>query len=497
MSIHGVDVASPYQKGWKPNSLGSGNDDFVFVKATQGNWYINPDRSDQAKAGRDKGLQVGFYHWLDPDNSIDSQVDYFLAHAPIKDGDLLVCDWEESGNTTSDKDKWIKGVQSRMPKHRVGLYCNTNWWLNVDTSSFYGDFLWIAAYQSSKPDLKAKISFWQYTSSPIDQNHGYFDSRSALKSWASGKGGSSPDPEPSTEHEDIFPTRCSITTPYGQPGSWSKGYHPGDDWSCGQGNAEVGDTIVAVASGTVIYADDARYDGGLGWGSAFGKHVLIEWDEHGRTSIDAHMSAISVKKGDRVKAGQKIGEKGATGNVTGPHDHHEQHKGTGWTDPDVKPIYPGKEVSAPATDDEEFAMSEQTTQKRTKAQVIKPGSEWSEIRIEDSGDLSFGFGGGAYQIDARFVLTDISPSEELLVRVVRFDTDKSKDNARIKDSEAVYWSQGLTGGAGKSFRNFGWKWHVPNPADGHGRRLRLEVQNNTDHDITIESVYVATWKSSL
>lgn len=478
MTIHGVDVASPYQKGWTPNSLGAGDDDFVFVKATQGTGYTNPDRSAQAKAGRDKGLQIGWYHWLSASSAIDAQVDYFLAHVPLQDGDLLVCDWEESGLTTQDKDQFIKGVQAAQPSHKVGLYCNTNWWKNVDTTGFFGDFLWIAAYQSSKPDLEAPISFWQYAKSPIDQNHGYFTDRAALKDWAGGKSGGG------TATEDVWPTQSAIQVPYGTKGDmWASGYHQGDDWHRNAGAAEIGDPIYAVASGTVIYADDARYDGGGGWGSAFGKHVLIQWDQHGRTSIDAHMSKIIAKAGQRVSVGDKIGEKGDTGNVSGPHDHHEQHTGTRWTDPDVKPIYPGKTTSGGGSgEDDDMAKAKHVKMHRTTDQKIKTADkdafQWLFLDEDDHTSVAI--------VPSKIVglvylqVSGLLPTDSIYLRAGSYDITK-KDSGNVATPVTVNEPDRRQGNsAGWLSESIPVVWDLGDQAAGQDyRALRFMVASNT------------------
>ena len=72
----------------------------------------------------------------------------------------------------------------------------------------------------------------------------------------------------------------------------------------------VGTKIVAPASGRVSLAhDDMYYSGG----------TLIIDHGMGVSSTFIHLSRISVKEGELVDQGQKIGEMGATGRVTGPH----------------------------------------------------------------------------------------------------------------------------------------------------------------------------------
>ncbi|MFD2671937.1 murein hydrolase activator EnvC family protein [Marinicrinis sediminis] len=80
-----------------------------------------------------------------------------------------------------------------------------------------------------------------------------------------------------------------------------------------------GTTIVASASGTVIHAD--------AW-SSFGNIVIID-HHNGYWTYYAHMSRISVKNGQVVDRGQKIGEVGTTGRSTGNHLHFEIRKDEG------------------------------------------------------------------------------------------------------------------------------------------------------------------------
>jgi murein DD-endopeptidase MepM/ murein hydrolase activator NlpD len=55
---------------------------------------------------------------------------------------------------------------------------------------------------------------------------------------------------------------------------------------------------------------------------SYGRFVVIDGPDGLRT-LYAHLDSLSVKTGDRVKAGQVIGQEGCTGHCDGPHLHFE------------------------------------------------------------------------------------------------------------------------------------------------------------------------------
>lgn len=180
--LHGVDVSS-HQSDYSAEGL-----DFVFVKATEGRSYINPRQKAQAAEARKAGCVVGFYHFLWPGN-IAAQARYFVEECASVEGDLLAADWERTSDGTmagnAQKDQFLREVKRLRPTHQVILYCNRDFWLNHDTTSYAADGLWIADYVTAgKPRIKARWRFHQYTNRPLDKDVGNFESRAALKRWA-------------------------------------------------------------------------------------------------------------------------------------------------------------------------------------------------------------------------------------------------------------------------------------------------------------------------
>ena len=115
-------------------------------------------------------------------------------------------------------------------------------------------------------------------------------------------------------HPAIHPVELGLdrlSSNYGyrrDPFSQKFKFHDGHDYS-----ARIGTNVYSTANGRV---KKSKY-----WGS-FGNYIEID---HGNGYITAygHLSNRSVKMGDKVYRGQKIGEVGNTGRSTAPHLHYE------------------------------------------------------------------------------------------------------------------------------------------------------------------------------
>lgn len=99
-------------------------------------------------------------------------------------------------------------------------------------------------------------------------------------------------------------------TSFAASGAYNGQGHNGVDFA-----ASIGTPVKAVLGGTV-----QEINQGAVKLCQYGKWVLVKHD-NGLTSLYAHLSSISVAKGQRVTAGQTVGLSGDTGYATGPHLH--------------------------------------------------------------------------------------------------------------------------------------------------------------------------------
>lgn len=105
--------------------------------------------------------------------------------------------------------------------------------------------------------------------------------------------------------------RLVTTSPFGMrvdPFLGRLAMHTGNDF-----RAAYGSKVIATAAGKVVRAS---FDGGYG--------NMVEIDHGGGlATLYAHLSAITVVKGQQVEAGTQLGRVGSTGRSTGPHLHYE------------------------------------------------------------------------------------------------------------------------------------------------------------------------------
>ena len=115
-------------------------------------------------------------------------------------------------------------------------------------------------------------------------------------------------------------TSKKISSPIGSrvaPGGFGSTNHKGVD-ICNVGFTS---SVFATKSGKVILASSPRQGSYYG-GSGYGNYVVVDHGG-GVTTLYAHLSTVSVSKGQTVSQGTVLGITGSTGASTGPHLHYE------------------------------------------------------------------------------------------------------------------------------------------------------------------------------
>ncbi|MFE1024788.1 peptidoglycan DD-metalloendopeptidase family protein [Streptomyces sp. NPDC058818] len=99
-----------------------------------------------------------------------------------------------------------------------------------------------------------------------------------------------------------------LSASFGSGGSRWANRHTGQDFA-----VPVGTPVRSVGTGRVVK---------VSCGGAFGIQVVVQ-HAGGYYTQYAHLAAVAVDQGDRVRPGQWVGQSGSTGNSTGPHLHFE------------------------------------------------------------------------------------------------------------------------------------------------------------------------------
>jgi len=157
---------------------------FVYMKASEGTTFVDPNYGLNRPQARAAGMYVGAYHFAQPSASVleaVAQADHFIDTAGPTRGDLLpVLDLERTGSLsqsvlTAWVQAYVERIYQRIGVHAV-IYCSPNFWKTYmgDTTWFAVngyDVLWIAHWTAaSAPTVPGGAwggngwTFWQYTS---------------------------------------------------------------------------------------------------------------------------------------------------------------------------------------------------------------------------------------------------------------------------------------------------------------------------------------------
>jgi murein DD-endopeptidase MepM/ murein hydrolase activator NlpD len=129
-------------------------------------------------------------------------------------------------------------------------------------------------------------------------------------------------PQPQWTGGFVKPVKAESTPSFGETRVLNEektSEHRGTDFPVNEGSP-----VEASNAGTVVLADALFYEGNC---------VIIDHGQHFFT-IYMHLSKTTVKAGDKVHKGERIGISGKTGRVTGPH----LHMGVRWNGAYLDPV---------------------------------------------------------------------------------------------------------------------------------------------------------------
>lgn len=166
--VQGIDI-SHYQAriDWEQVALSSL--DFVYMKATEGETYIDSFYQENWEASRKTTLKRGAYHFYRPQVPPLTQANHFIQQAQLQAGDLPpVLDIEVLDGVSNEElivglRMYLRHLEAHYDVKPV-IYTYQKFY-NKHLAGHFSDYpIWIARYHQREPTLanKAQWLFWQY-----------------------------------------------------------------------------------------------------------------------------------------------------------------------------------------------------------------------------------------------------------------------------------------------------------------------------------------------
>lgn len=330
-NVQGIDV-SRYQGKIDWLQVKADKREFVFIKATEGQTYTDPNFTANVKGALSAGLLVGTYHFLKATTAAVAKAEaahYAKSLEGVGGAKYFglppAMDYENnpSGISKTQINAVAKAFLTeleRLTGVKPIIYTGNSFAGNFDTS-LSGYDLWIARYSNTKvPDDQPAWKtwdIWQYSEAGkvpgINGNVDLNEFNGSLSDLKKRYGREQAMSNPFDGYR--------LTSPFGMrkhPVSGINKFHRGVDLVVTPADGP----IYAFVAGEVLHAQMGVSGSGFG---NYGIVVAIK-DDKGFLHVYAHLSAAGIKVGQQVKRGQLIGKQGSTGISSGAHLHYEVRK---------------------------------------------------------------------------------------------------------------------------------------------------------------------------
>lgn len=130
---------------------------------------------------------------------------------------------------------------------------------------------------------------------------------------------------------------------------------------------------------------------------------------------------------------------------------------------------------------------------RTTDQTFNKGDS-RVLRLSNTNDVTFGFGGGKYLATFRLAFTGLAPGEDFRVTPYYVDTDHA---GKTVGNPHLFPTVGVPGTFGATWGQVVFDYDVPAPKSGLTRRLRLRGDYAGAKPVTVTSINTTVRKAAL
>ena len=185
----GIDV-SGHQASISWRAVKNAGISFGWVKATEGQTFVDASYERHRKEARRAGVPLGAYHFARPDTNVSNrdpvaEADSFLAVAQPHEGDLLpVLDLETPGLSPAQLGRWAKAWLRRVER-AIGqppiLYTYSSFWTSSvgNAPGFERYPLWLANYGKDDGEVHPVRTVGSWPSIAVHQ----YTSKGRIPGW--------------------------------------------------------------------------------------------------------------------------------------------------------------------------------------------------------------------------------------------------------------------------------------------------------------------------